>query len=64
MTYTKMKICGCYYDDDKCKRHRGIYILNHKTNTFTVLNKKLEKVVNPKCVVTCEINMGNIFIDL
>lgn len=64
MTYTKTKVCGCTYRDDKDKYHRGIYILNRKTNTFTVLNKKLEKVINYKCLVTCEYSMGNIFIDL
>lgn len=41
---TKIKVCGCYYNDDKNKRHFGIYIHNRKTNTFTIVNKKLEKV--------------------
>ena len=36
----KMQVCGCYYDDDKGKRHHGLYIHNRKTNTFTILNKK------------------------
>lgn len=60
----KMKICGCYYDDDKGKRHHGLYIYNRKTNTFTILNKKLEKVTGAKSLVTCECSMGNIFIDI
>ena len=49
----KIKICGCYYDDDKGKRHHGLYIYNRKTNTFTILNKKLEKVIGAKSLVTC-----------
>ena len=60
----KMQVCGCYYDDDKCKRHHGLYIHNRKTNTFTILNKKLEKVTGAKSLVTCECSMGNIFIDV
>ena len=60
----KMKVCGCSYQDDKGKFHRGIYILNRKTNTFTILNKKLEKVIGAKSLVTCECSMGNIFIDV
>ena len=60
----KMRVCGCYYDDDKSKRHYGLYIHNRKTNTFTVLNKKLEKVTDAKSLVTCECSMGNIFIDV
>ena len=60
----KMQVCGCYYDDDKGKRHFGIYIHNRKTNTFTIINKKLEKVTNAKYFVTCESSMGNIFIDV
>lgn len=64
MTYTKMKVCGCTYKDDKDKYRKGIYILNHKTNTFTVVNIKLEKVVNPQCVVTQECSIGNILMDL
>ena len=64
MTNTKVKVCGCTYKDNKDKYHKGIYILNRKTNTFTVLNKKLEKVVNPQCVVTCEESIGNIYMTL
>ena len=60
----KMQICGCYYYDDKGKRHHGLYIHNSKTNTFTILNKKLEKVTGAKSLVTCERSMGNIFIDV
>ena len=60
----KMKVCGCYYDDDKCKRHFGIYIHNRKTNTFTIINKKLEKVIGAKSVVTCESSIGNIIMDI
>ena len=44
----KMRVCGCYYDDDKGKRHHGLYIHNRKTNTFTIINKKLEKVTGVK----------------
>ena len=44
----KMRVCGCYYDDDKGKHHYGLYIHNRKTNTFTILNKKLEKVIGAK----------------
>ena len=61
---TKIQVCGCYYDDDKDKRHHGLYIHNRKTNTFTILNKKLEKVTGTKSLVTCECSMGNIFIDV
>lgn len=60
----KMQVCGCYYDDDKGKRHFGIYIHNRKTNTMTIINKKLEKVTNFKSVVTCESSMGNIIMDI
>ena len=61
---SKFKICGCYYRDEKGKHHHGIYILNRRTNTFTIINKKLEKVINSKCVVTCEYTIGNVFMDL
>ena len=60
----KIAICGCYYDDNKGKRHNGLYIHNRKTNTFIILNKKLEKVTKVKSVITCESSMGNIFIDV
>ena len=60
----KMRVCGCYYDDNKGKRHYGLYIHNRKTNTFIILNKKLEKVTKVKSVITCESSMGNIFIDV
>ena len=60
----KMRVCGCYYDDDKGKRHHGLYIHNRKTNTFTIINKKLEKVTIATSLVTCENSMGNIFIDV
>ena len=60
----KVKICGCYYTDSKGKPNTGIYIHNRKTNTFIVLNKKLEKVTNVQGLVTCECSIGNIFIDL
>ena len=60
----KIKICGCYYDDDKGKHHRGLYIYNRETNTFIIINKKLEKVIGAKSIVTCESSMGNIFIDI
>ena len=61
---TKIKVCGCYYDDDKGKRHFGIYIHNRRTNTFTIINKKLEKVTKVKSLVTCESSIGNIIIDI
>ena len=61
---TKMQVCGCYYYDDKGKCNHGLYIHNRKTNTFTILNKKLEKVTSVKSLVTCECSMGNIFIDV
>ena len=60
----KMRVCGCYYDDDKGKRHYGLYIHNRKTNTSTILNKKHEKVTDAKSLVTCECSMSNIFIDV
>lgn len=60
----KFKVCGCYYNDHKGKRHFGIYILNRKTNIFTIINKKLEKVTNCKSVVTCEDSIGNIIMDI
>lgn len=61
---TKIKVCGCTYKDSKDKYHRGIYILNRRTNIFTVINSKLEKVVNPQCVVTQECSIGNIIMEL
>ena len=61
---SKFQICGCYYTDSKGKSHNGIYILSRKTNTFTILNKKLEKVIGAKSIITCECSMGNIFIDI
>ena len=61
---TKMKICGCYYDDDKGKRHFGIYILNRKTNSCAIINKKLEKVIKAKSIVTCESSIGNIIMNI
>ena len=64
MNYTKFKVCGCSYQDDKGKFHRGVYILNRKTNTFTVINKKLEKVIHPKNLVTCDDSIGNIIMEL
>ena len=64
MNYTKVKVCGCTYKDSKDKYHRGIYILNRRTNTFTVVNSKLEKVTNHQCVVTQECSIGNIIMEL
>ena len=61
---SKFQICGCYYTDHKGKSHNGIYILSRKINTFTILNKKLEKVTDYKGIVTCESSIGNMFIDL
>ena len=61
---TKVKVCGCIYKDSKDKYHRGIYILNRRTNTFTVVNSKLEKVTNPQCVVTRECSIGNIIMEI
>ena len=61
---TKIKICGCTYKDNRNKYHRGVYILNKRTNTITIINKKLEKVINPQCVVTQEGSIGNILMDL
>ena len=60
----KFKICGCYYDDDKNKRKFGVFILNRKTNTYTIIDKRLNKVTNNKNVVTCESSLGNIFMDI
>jgi len=60
----KIKICGCFYDDNKCKRHCGLYILNRKTNTAIIVNKKLEKVTNAIRIVTCEDSIGNIIMDI
>lgn len=60
----KFQICGCYYVDNKGKSHNGIYILSRRTNTFTILNKKLEKVKDYRSIVTCESSIGNMFIDL
>ena len=60
----KIKVCGCYYDDNKSRRHFGIYILNRKTNTFTIIDKKLQKVTDYKSVITCESSIGNIIMDI
>lgn len=60
----KIKVCGCYYDDNKGKRRFGIYILNRTTNTFTIINKKLQKVTGYKSFVTCESSIGNIMMDI
>lgn len=61
---TKIKICGCDYIDSKGKWHNGIYILNRRTSTLVILNKKLEKITDFKSVISCESSTGNIFIDL
>ena len=63
---SKFQICGCYYTDSKGKSHNGIHIhiLSRKTNTFIILNKKLEKVKDYKGIVICESTIGNMFIDL
>ena len=60
----KVKICGCYYTDSKGKPNNGVYIHNRKTNTYIILNKKLEKVTDIQSLVTCESSIGNMFIDL
>lgn len=60
----KIKVCGCYYNDDKGKRHFGIYILNRKTNSFTIVNKKLQQVKGVKSLVMCESSIGNIIMDI
>lgn len=60
----KIKVCGCYYTDSKGKSYNGIYIHNRKTNTFIILNKKLERVTDIQSLVTCECSIGNMFIDL
>ena len=61
---SKFRICGCYYTDSKGKSHNGIHILSRRTNTFVILNKKLEKLTDYKGIVTCESTIGNMFIDL
>ena len=61
---TKIKICGCDYIDSKGKWHKGIYILNRRTSTLVILNKKLEKVTDCKSIISCESTMGNMFIYL
>ena len=61
---TKIKICGCDYIDSKGNWHNGIYIHSRRTNTFIILNKKLEKVKDYRSIVTCESSIGNMFIDL
>ena len=55
---SKFQICGCYYTDSKGKSHNGIHILSRRTNTFVILNKKLEKVTDFKlkqdfCLTDC-----------
>lgn len=59
-----IKICGCYYTNSKGKVEHGIEILNRKTNTVCVINKKLEKVTDYKGLVSCEYSIGNIFMDI
>ena len=61
---TRFKVCGCHYTDSKGKPNTGIYIHNRKTNTFIVINKKLERVTDIQSLVTCESSIGNMFIDL
>ena len=61
---SKFKICGCYYNNNKGKRCSGVYILNRKTNTFTIINKNLEKEENVTGIITCEHSIGNIFMDI
>lgn len=63
MTKTKIRVCGCMYIDDKGIYRNGIQILNTKTNTFTVVNKKLEKITTNN-VITCADSLGNMFINL
>jgi len=60
----KIKVTACYWDDKKGKRHHGLYILNRKTNTYTIVNKKLEKVPGVTTFVTLEQSCGNIYIDI
>lgn len=59
-----IKICGCYYTNSKGKTEFGIEILNRKTNTVCVINKKLEKVTKYTGLVSCEYSIGNIFMDI
>ena len=61
---TKFKVCGCYYIDKKDNNHAGIDILNRKTNTRIIVNKKLEIVKDATGVITCESSIGNIMFDL
>ena len=58
---TNIKVTACYWDDDKGKRHHGLYILNRKTNTYVILNKNLEKVPGVTTFVTLEQEKGNIY---
>lgn len=61
---TKFKVCGCYYTKPNNKTSEGIAILNRKTNTRIIVNKKLEIVKDAISVVTCESSIGNIMFDL
>ena len=57
------KVTSCLYKDDKDKLQRGIYILNRRTNTATILDKHFNHVKS-KGVVTLESEEGCIYFDL
>ena len=61
---TKVKVCGCYYIDKNNRNHAGLEILNRKTNTRIIVNKKLEIVKDYGAAITCESSIGNIMFDL
>ena len=60
---TKIKITGCYYTKNG-KTKYGLQILNRKTNTFTIINKKLEKETGYTNLVTCADSIGNVIMDI
>ena len=59
------KVTSCLYTDKKGKKQRGIFILDRKTNTFTVLDKRLNKVHNiDNGLITLPDAEGCIYFDL
>lgn len=58
------KVTSCFYRDDKGNTQRGLFILNRRTNTFTILDKHLNKIKADKGVETLEYSEGCIYFDL
>lgn len=58
------KVTACLYKDDKGKTQRGLFILNRRSNTVTILDKHLNKVKADLGLETLECTEGCIYFDL